>query len=98
MVVRLHQLRTADFRRGRRLGRGDHAVGWPEPARPGWIGSATYEALPATLEVREVEVRVTQPGFRTKRLVVVTTLRGAAAFPARGLATLYRARWQITFG
>jgi hypothetical protein len=93
VVVRLHQLRTADFRRGRRLGRGDHAVRWPKPARPGWMDMATYEALPAALEVREVEVRVTQPGFRTERLVVVTTLRDAAAFAAGDLAALYRARW-----
>ena len=28
VVVRLHQCRTADFRRGRRLGREDHIVTW----------------------------------------------------------------------
>jgi putative transposase len=28
VVLRLHQQRTADFRRGRRLGKGDHLVRW----------------------------------------------------------------------
>jgi Transposase DDE domain len=92
-VVRLHQLRRADFRRGRRLGRGDHVVYWPKPARPDWLDAATYASLPDALEVRELAVRVPQPGFRTRRLVVVTTLTDAAAFPARDLAALYRARW-----
>ena len=33
VVFRLHQRRTADFRRGRHLGRGDHLVSWPKPAQ-----------------------------------------------------------------
>jgi hypothetical protein len=93
VVVRLHQRRRAEFRRGRRLGRGDHVVSWPRPARPEWLDAATYAALPAALSVREVAVRVRQRGFRTRRLVVVTTLRDAAAFAAWELAALYRARW-----
>src|SRR5262245_733165 len=46
VVVRLHQLRAADFRRGRRLGRRDHVVAWPRPARPDWLDEATYRQLP----------------------------------------------------
>jgi hypothetical protein len=34
VVVRLHQLRKADFNRGQRLGSGDHIVEWPRPPRP----------------------------------------------------------------
>ncbi len=38
VVVRLHQCRTADFRRGRRLGREDHIVTWPKPKDvPDWM-------------------------------------------------------------
>ena len=36
-VYRLHQLRVADFRRGRRLGKEDHVVTWSKPARPDWM-------------------------------------------------------------
>jgi hypothetical protein len=93
-VVRLHQGRRADFRRGRRLGRDDHSVSWRKPSRrPAWMDEATYRRLPDRLTVREVRVRVRVPGFRTKSLVVVTTLLDAGEYTARDLADLYRARW-----
>ena len=41
-VVRLHQRRRADFRRGRRLGHKDHLVAWQKPPRPpGWTRRRT---------------------------------------------------------
>jgi hypothetical protein len=92
-VFRLHHRRRADFRRGRRLGREDHVVRWRKPQRPGWLDEADYAALPAQLAVREVRVRVAQPGFRCRALVVVTTLLDPAAVTAADLAQLYQARW-----
>lgn len=93
-VVRLHQQRHCDFRRGRRLGPDDHVIEWAKPAqRPEWMDEATYARLPERLVLREVRVRVTQAGFRTKRLVVVTTLVDKTAVTAADLAELYRARW-----
>lgn len=92
-VSRLHQHRRADFRRGRKLGPGDHVVAWPRPGRPAWMDEPTYAGLPPEMPVREVAVRLEQPGFRTRRLVVVTTLLDATAFPPPELAALYRARW-----
>lgn len=93
-VVRAHQRRRIDWRRGRRLGRGDHVVTWVKPARPTWMDRETYLALPPTMEVREVRVRVRQDGFRTRELVVVSSLTDPEEFTAADLAELYRARWQ----
>jgi Transposase DDE domain len=93
VVVRLHQRRRCDLRRGRRLGPNEHIVAWPKPARPAWMDAATYASLPAALELREVRVRVCQRGFRTTVFVVVTTLLDAATYPAADLAELYRLRW-----
>jgi hypothetical protein len=93
VVVRLHQLRRCDLRRGRRLGRDEHVVAWPKPPRPDWMDEATYASLPAELVLREVRVRVRQRGFRTQVLVVVTTLLDATAYTAADLADLYRLRW-----
>jgi DDE family transposase len=95
LVVRLHQLRKADFSRGQRLGPGDHLVEWPRPPRPDWMDEATYARMPATLRVREVEVQVKEPGFRTQSLVVVTTLTDAEETPRDALADLYRQRWLV---
>jgi Transposase DDE domain len=93
MVSRLHQRRHADFRRGQRLGPADHVVRWNKPKRPEWMEAATYAALPETLAVRELRVRVTQAGFRTRVLVVATTLLDAETFPRQDVAILYRIRW-----
>jgi len=93
VVVRLHQLRAADFKQGERLGKEDHVVEWPRPQKPDWMDDVTYARMPASLRMREVQVRVTERGFRVQSLVVVTTLLDAAAYPADELATLYRKRW-----
>jgi hypothetical protein len=92
-VMRLHQRRRVDFRQGRRLGPCDHVVVWPKPARPAWMEAATYAALPATLSVRELRVAVTKRGFRTRQLLIATTLLDAVAVPRDELTALYRARW-----
>jgi hypothetical protein len=93
-VVRLHQCRRADFRRGQRLGSNDHLVTWTKPStRPAWMDEETYQRLPEQVTVREVRVPVSIPGFRTKSIVVVTTLLDAHEYPACDLADLYRARW-----
>ncbi len=93
IVTRLHQQRTADFRRGQRLGAGDHIVEWPRPVKPAWMDQATYDNMPKSISVREVEVQVDQPGFRTESFVVVTTLVDAKKYRQEDLAELYRKRW-----
>jgi hypothetical protein len=85
--------RRADFRRGTRLGRDDHLVRWEKPTSIRSVDRPTYNALPDAIVVREVRVRVEQPGFRTRSVVVVTTLLDPAQASREELASLYRARW-----
>lgn len=95
VVLRKHHGRKTDFRTGQRLGRNDHRVCWSKPAlRPEWMSREEYRSLPDTLTLREVRVLVRQPGFRTKSLVVVTTLLDAERYPVDQLAVLYRRRWE----
>ena len=91
-VVRLGK-RRADFRRGTRLGPGDHVVVWPKPRKPRTIDQASYDALPESLVVRECRARVDRPGFRVRTLVIATTLVDGATFTPADLADLYRQRW-----
>jgi len=94
VVMRQHGGRRSDFRRGTRLGHGDHLVQWQRSRnRPGWMSREEFAALPRVLLMREVKVRVDKRGFRTKVFVVVTTLLDPEAFPPKELAGLYRARW-----
>lgn len=93
VVTRLHHRRKSDFRRGKRLGKGDHVVDWHKPDRPGWMDEETYRRMPASIRVREVRVRVNQPGFRVESFTVVTTLTDATEHAAADVAELYHKRW-----
>jgi hypothetical protein len=94
IVVRKHQHRPTDFRTGKRLGKDDHLVFWTRPQRPKWMSVEQYATLPDELALREVRIHVSQKGFRTKSLVVVTTLLDAEEYPPEEIASLYRRRWQ----
>lgn len=94
VVIRKHQLRATDFRTGQRLGTDDHLVCWRKPDRPPWMSVEVYAELPESIILREVRVRVTQKGFRTREVVVVTTLLDPKKYSAEEIAQLYRRRWQ----
>jgi hypothetical protein len=94
LVSRLNTFhRRVDFRRGQRLGPDDHVVQWRKPTSIRSLDWQTYKALPEFITVRETRIRVRQPGFRTRSIVVVTTLLDPAQVTKEDLATLYRARW-----
>jgi hypothetical protein len=93
-VIRKHQTRATDFRTGQRLGKDDHLVVVKKAERPEWLSREEYRQLPDELTLREVRIRVRQRGFRTKEIIVVTTLLDAERYSAAALADLYRRRWQ----
>jgi hypothetical protein len=92
-VCRFTSHRKTDFRRGKRLGHDDHIVKWLKPQKPRTIDREAYDVLPDYLMVRECRVRIDQPGFRIKTLIIATTLLDADEFTKHDLAQLYRARW-----
>jgi len=91
--ARLHQRRPVDFRQGRRLGPDDRLVTWIRPKRPAWMAEPQYEQIPETMTLRQVRFQVTEPGKRTKELVVVTSLTDPDEYPAEAIAALYGYRW-----
>jgi len=93
LVTRLHQRRTADFRRGQSLGKHDHLLTWTRPQRPTWMDVETYQRMPKSITLREVRVEVQEPGFRVESFVVVTTLTDARRYRREEIAALYRRRW-----
>src|SRR5713101_8756040 len=90
VVARQHHSRTTDFHRGRWLGTLDHIVTWRRPKFDSQrFDRATWEALPETMEIRELRFHVTQPGFRPTDITIATTLLDPIAYPAADLAALY---------
>jgi hypothetical protein len=95
VLFRMHQRRKFDFRRGRRLGIEDHIVIWTKPDRPDWMDKKTYDWIPDELPVRELRVKVKQPGFRVDELVLVTTLLDGERYTKEEVADLFLRRWNI---
>ncbi len=95
-LLRLHAMRPIDFRRGRRLGDDDCLVTWTRPAKcPAHCTPREFAALPATREVRLIRLRVAAKGFRTKTVVLATTLLDPEEYQADELRALYGRRWQV---
>jgi len=95
-VMRVHQFRKLDWRTGQRLGRRDRLVCWQKGPLQGKLWTAEQWAqLPGELTVRLVEIVVAVPGFRTQKLVLVTTLLDAQTYSAEALGQLYFRRWAV---
>lgn len=85
--MRLHHGRK-DQTPGRKL--------WIKP-RQGtpWMARAQYALLPQSIEVRVVQYTVAQKGFRSRTVLVATTLLDPVIWPDEKIAELYGHRWQI---
>ncbi|HEY5260303.1 MAG TPA: IS4 family transposase [Rhabdochlamydiaceae bacterium] len=95
-LMRLHQARRVDFQSAKVLGKDDHLLVWKRPLTcpKGWE-KASFEALPKTLTVRIIGLKVEVPGFRSTSITLVTTLTDALLYPADELRELYAKRWNV---
>ena len=91
LVARRHAGRQE--RPGKCLGKGARLVAWTATPRPPGLDPTV--PLPKTLRVREVHFQVTRPGFRTKTIILATTLLDAPCYPCEALAELYLPRWDM---
>jgi len=89
------QSRNCDFRSGKRMGKNDHIVVWNKPKydRSRFESREEWESLPDQMEIREVRVTVRRKGYRSRTIVVVTTLLDAEQYSAEELTDLFQERW-----
>ncbi|MEG4108703.1 hypothetical protein [Microcoleus sp. S13_C5] len=93
-IFRKNHWRKTDFRRGKKLGIGDHKVVWEKPKHcPEHMMNQDFEALPSNFMVREVCLRIQRRGFQSQRIIVVTTLLDAQRYTVPKLTLLYGLRW-----
>jgi hypothetical protein len=80
-------------------GRKDQTPGpqrWIKPRQGSpWMARAQYALLPQSLEVRIVQYTVAQKGFRSRTVLIATTLMNQVIWPDEKIAELYGHRWQI---
>lgn len=95
-VFRANAKRSLDFRQGQRLGRDDRLVRWSKPKPvPPYVSAELWAQLPAVLELRLVRCRLATPGFRTRQVILVTTLLDPARYSVADLGALYLRRWEM---
>ena len=94
VVVRKHQLRKSDFRTGIRYGKDDHAIHLGKPQRPKWMNQEEYDSYPEFITIREIKIRVDNKGFRTREIIVHTSLLDDIDYNKDDIAALFRRRWQ----
>ena len=97
-VVRGRYAGRIDWRKGRRLGKDDRLITMKRPADKDAsrvMSERLWKSLPQTITVRQVRVPMTQPGFRTQSLLLITTLLDPVLWPVETLASLYTRRWRV---
>lgn len=94
-VSRLHHARNEDIYRVKRLSKHDYLVEWPRPPKPVWMEQETYDQMPESLTLRQINVKVNQPGFRVDSLVVLTTFTDPKKYSKHDIAELYHKRWLV---
>ena len=86
VLMAQHGRRKSDFTQGQSLGKNDHLVQWPRPAKPQWMSEQEYAQCPAVLHMRESQVN---------GRVLVSTMRQPNYASAKALDQLYAMRWNI---
>lgn len=95
-VFRLHQARSSDFRKGKRLGENDRLIRWKKPLqRTATMTKKTFRSLPPEIVLRQLKFFISVPGFRTKTILLITTLIDHKIYSASSLSELFRKRWNI---
>lgn len=86
VVMAQHGTRITDFRRGKRLAKGDHIVRWARPKRPPNMTEQHYARYPAYITLREV---------KTSAGILVTSVLDVRALARHQIEALYKMRWHI---
>ena len=89
---------TKGIRRKRvaRLGNYDQLIEWHKPnRRPKWLSKEEFDSLPDFIVLREVCYNLDRKGFRSDRIILVTTLNDHEKYSRAAIAELYGMRWEV---
>ena len=98
MVVRGRYADRIDWRKGKRLGKDDRLITMKRPVNKDAsrvMSPRLWQRLPANITVRQVRSRIARPGFRTRELLLITTLIDPVLWPLETLVALYERRWRV---
>jgi hypothetical protein len=96
VVARLHHQRKVDFRKAKRLAKGDGLFVWTKGYDQSGLSNAKqWGQMAAQITVRIIRFTATIRGFRHRRITLVTTLLDPEFYPAQQIIALYARRWSL---
>lgn len=97
-LMPLHQARTADFRKGEKIGKNERIYTWEKPkvqSKRSNLSKEEWDELPDTMKVRVIRFWYTDKDGKQKRKHLVTTLLDNKKYGWEDLVSLYLERWDI---
>jgi len=97
-VFRLSQTRNNQIERGRRkpLSSFESIEVWHKPStRPKGLTPEEFTSIPKSLTVRVIKYYIPSPGYRTKYVILATTLLDTEVYPTTEIMRLYGQRWEV---
>jgi Transposase DDE domain len=80
----------------RSLGTNDQIVEIYKPTeRTRWLTAEMFDALPDSIQIREIKRKIRRKGFAPRELIVVTTLLDPVKYPADAIIALRGRRWEV---
>ncbi|WP_250126516.1 IS4 family transposase [Chroococcidiopsis sp. CCMEE 29] len=97
-IFRLSQARKNQVERCRRkpISSFESIEVWRKPStRPKGLTPEEFTSIPKTLTVRVIKYYIPSPGYRTKYVILVTTLLDPEIYPTTEIMRLYGQRWEV---
>ncbi len=95
VVMKNHHKREDEPEDAMRICKGQRKVVWSRPQRPTWMSQEEYERMPEQIEVRLVDVRVDEPGFRSEGFTIATTIIDHRVYTGTWIGSVYQSRWWV---
>lgn len=95
LIIRVDNSKKIDFSKGKRLGKYEHIDTWVKPNyhKDYAISKEEHNLLPEKMEVRQIKSFITEPGFRTQKIVLLTTLLDYQIYLTEDIVCFNYRRW-----
>ena len=95
IVMKNHDKRPDEPADATRIDKHQRRTIWLRPPRPDWMSEEEYAACPEQVEIRLVDVTIEQPGFRSRKYTIATTILDTKVYSRDWITIVYRSRWIV---
>ena len=89
IVMKNHDKRPDEPADATRIDKHQRRTIWLRPPRPDWMSEEEYAACPEQVEIRLVDVTIEQPGFRSRKYTIATTILDTKVYSRDWITIVY---------